>query len=89
MVQGQQTSNGGGIFQQDLNPCHTERKVKTILKENHTKVLDWPENSPAVNPIENFRSMVKARLLKRDCTTKTKLTCGTLTKKSLKTAKNS
>ena len=65
--------NGGGIFQQDLASCHTAKKVKTILKENRIKVLDWPGNSFSLNPIENLWSTVKTRLLKRDCTTKTKL----------------
>ena len=25
--------NGGGIFQQDLAPCHTAKKVKKFLKK--------------------------------------------------------
>ena len=27
--------NGGGIFQQDLAPCHTAKKVKSFLKKSH------------------------------------------------------
>ena len=46
--------NGGGIFQQDLAPCHTAKKVKKFLKENHMKVFDQPGNSPDLNPIENL-----------------------------------
>ena len=65
--------NGGGIFQQDLAPCHTAKKVKKFFEENHIKVLDWPGNSPDLNPIENLWSIVKNRLLKRDCTTQMKL----------------
>ena len=65
--------NGGGIFQQDLAPCHTAKKVKNFFEENHIKVLDWPGNSPDLNPIENLWSIVKNRLLKRDCTTQMKL----------------
>ena len=64
---------GGGIFQQDLAPCHTAKIVKTTFEENHIKVLDWPGNSSSLNPIENLWSVVKIRLLKRDCTFKTKL----------------
>ena len=37
------------------------------------KVLEWPGNSPNLNSIENLWSMVKIRLKKLDCTTKTKL----------------
>ena len=40
------------------------QKVKKKFEENHVKVLDLPEN---------LWSIVKSRLLKRDCTTKTKL----------------
>ena len=65
--------NVGGIFQQDLAPCHTAKKVKKVFEENHIKVLDWPGNLPNLNPIENLWSIVKTRLLKRDCTTQTKL----------------
>ena len=65
--------NRGGIFQQDLAPCHTAKKVKKFFEENHIKVLDWPGNLPNLNPIENLWSIVKNRLLKRDCTTQMKL----------------
>ena len=37
------------------------------------EVLEWPGNSPDLNPIENLWSIVKNRLRKKDCTTKTKL----------------
>ena len=37
------------------------------------KVLDWPGNSPDLNPIENLWSIVKNRLRKLDWTTKSKL----------------
>ena len=37
------------------------------------EVLEWPGNSPDLNPIENLWSIVKTRLRKQDCTTKTKL----------------
>ena len=63
----------GGIFQQDLAPCHTAKIVKTTFEENHIKVLDWTGNLPSQNPIKNLWSIVKIRLLKRDCTSKTKL----------------
>ena len=49
--------------------------MKTTFEENHIKVLEWPGNSPSLNAIENLwsRPRVKIRLLKRDCTSKTKL----------------
>ena len=33
-------SNGEGIFQYDLAPCHTAKKVKKFFEENYIKVLD-------------------------------------------------
>ena len=32
--------NGRGIFQQDLAPCHTAKKVQNTFEENYIKVLD-------------------------------------------------
>ena len=32
---------GGGIFQHDLAPCHSTKKV---LQENGIKALEWPGN---------------------------------------------
>jgi len=42
------------IFMQDCAPCHRSKVVKTFLAENRIKVLDWPGNSPYLNPIENL-----------------------------------
>ena len=36
----------------------------------NVKVLEWPGNSPDINPIDNPWSIIKAGLLKTDCTTK-------------------
>ena len=58
--------NEGGIFQQDLAPCHTAKKSEKVFEENHMKVFDWPRNSSDLNPIENLWSIIKTRLLKRD-----------------------
>ena len=64
---------GSGIFQQDLAPCHTSRKVKNFISLNHMLVLNWPGNSPDLNPMENLWSIIKLRLRRRDCTTMVKL----------------
>ena len=61
------------IFQHDLAPCHTSRKTKSCLEENGICVLDWPGNSPDVSPIENLWHICKARLRKKDCSSKQKM----------------
>ena len=37
------------------------------------EVLEWPGNTSGLNPIEHLWFIVKNRLRKQDCTTKTKL----------------
>ena len=66
-------TDGSGVFQHDLAPCHTSKKVKSFMDENQIYVLQWPGNSPDLNPIENLWSIIKTRLRNKDCTTKIKL----------------
>ena len=46
--------DGSGVFQQDLAPCHTSKQVKNFMNNHHIKVLEWPGNSPDLNPIKNL-----------------------------------
>ncbi|KAJ7327162.1 hypothetical protein JRQ81_016921 [Phrynocephalus forsythii] len=39
------------IFQQDLAPAHTAKSTKTWFNDHGIIVLDWPANSPDLNPI--------------------------------------
>ena len=53
------------IFQQDSAPCHVSRKAKSWFVEHDVELLDWPGNSPDINPIENLWQMMKTKLYKR------------------------
>ncbi len=43
------------IFQQDLAPAHTAKSTKSWLNDHGVGVLDWPANSPDLNPRESMR----------------------------------
>uniref|UniRef100_A0A673X6X6 PH and SEC7 domain-containing protein 1-like n=1 Tax=Salmo trutta TaxID=8032 RepID=A0A673X6X6_SALTR len=40
------------VFQMDNDPKHTSKVVAKWLKDNKVKVLEWPFQSPDLNPIE-------------------------------------
>ncbi len=48
--------NADFIFQQDLAPAHTAKSTKRLLNDHGVGVLDWPANSPDLNPIEQWFS---------------------------------
>ena len=46
--------DGDGLLQHDLAPCHSSTVVINHLKNIGVKVMNWPENSPDIAPIENM-----------------------------------
>lgn len=62
--------DGNFVFMQDKAPCHTARTVKAVFLAENVQLLEWPGNSPDLNPIENIWGLVKKKIRQETITTK-------------------
>lgn len=61
------------LFQHDNDPKHTSRLVKQFLRESYVDVMDWPAQSPDLNPIEHVWSHVERELSSQICSSADRL----------------
>ena len=61
------------VFQMDNDPNHTSKVVAKWLKDNKVKLLEWPSQSPHLNPIENVWAELKKCVRARRPTNLTQL----------------
>lgn len=53
------------IIQQDNDPKHTAKSMKEFLLQKKVKVMDWPSQSPDLNPIEMMWHHLKTAVAAR------------------------
>ena len=61
------------VLLQDNAPCHASRMTRRYLERKAIRTIDWPGNSPDLNPIENLWNEAKWQLHRYDTTSIPKL----------------
>ena len=64
---------GATHFLQDGAPCHASKRIKQFLQQQPFQIIDWPGNSPDLNPIENCWAFMKNKLKQKDVSSVPKL----------------
>jgi transposase len=58
----------GVLLQDDNAPCHRAKSVLAYKAQNQITSLDWPPNSPDLNPRESIWDTLKKRVMARNPT---------------------
>ncbi len=58
--------NQPSVFMQDNAPCHTAKSVKTFPSEEDATVMEWPAQSPDINPIENVWKLLNEKVKEKN-----------------------
>ena len=53
------------LLQEDNDPKHTSKKAKNWREENRVERMEWPTQSPDLNPIENVWALLKIKVNNR------------------------
>lgn len=61
------------FFQDDNAPCHRAKSVASWIKKKRIKAIDWPAQSPDLNPIENLWHKISLEISKKQPRSKREL----------------